>query len=284
MALRRRRSQATIKSEAELEKMRFAGRLAARTLRYALDLVKPGVATGHIDKRVDAWIRKRNAIPAPYHYGETPDRPPFPRSICTSVNEVICHGIPGKRVLLEGDIVCIDVTVIIDGFHGDTAATVSVGEVADAARQLMVDTLECLRRGVAAAQGGARLVDVGEAIQSFAEGRGLGVVEDFVGHGLGRKFHEPPQVSHVAHPRGNRSARPDNPRLIKGMTFTIEPMINAGTWEQVTLDDGWTAITGDRKLSAQYEHTIAIGPPGAAPEILTLFDDGATDAPAGYEP
>ncbi|MGE3850338.1 MAG: type I methionyl aminopeptidase [Planctomycetota bacterium] len=264
--------------------MRAAGKLAAQTLRYAIDLVKPGVTTGQIDKKVEAYIRKHDAIPAPLGYGEAPGRPPFPRSICTSINEVICHGIPGKQELKEGDIICIDVTVILDGFHGDTCCTVPVGAVSENATKLMRVTLDCLRKGIAAAKGGNHLVDVGDAIQTYAEGLGYGVVQDFVGHGLGRKFHEPPQVSHVARPRGRERSKPENPKLIKGMTFTIEPMINEGTWEQVTLGDGWTAITKDRKLSAQYEHSILINKFGEAPEILTLLPGADTDAPAGFQP
>ncbi len=271
------------KSRSEIEKMRDAGKLAAETLAYAIGLVKPGVTTGYIDNKVDSFIRKHNAVPAPLGYGETRNRPAFPKSICTSVNEVICHGIPGKRELKEGDIICIDVTVILDGFHGDNATTVPVGNVGDEARALMRGTLESLRRGIEAARNGAKLLDVGRAIQTYAESLGYGVVEDFVGHGLGRKFHEEPQVPHVAESRGAGGGRTPNPTLKPGMTFTIEPMINAGTWRSEPLPDGWTAITADRSLSAQYEHTILVVEKGP-PEILTQMPGTKSWAPAGYEP
>ena len=271
------------KSSAELEKMRAAGSLAARTLQYALSLAQPGVTTNYIDTKADTFIRDHGATPAPFKYGKTDSRPAFPKSICTSVNEVVCHGIPGKQVLKDGDLICIDVTVILDGFHGDTCSTVPVGEVDEASRQLMRVTLTSLRKGIAAATANARLRDVGDAIQTYAEGLGYGVVEDFVGHGIGRKFHEDPQVSHVARRRSDGEGRISNPRLRPGMTFTIEPMVNEGSWETETLEDGWTAVTVDGTRSAQYEHTIAVQKSGP-PEILTLLPGAATDAPAGFEP
>jgi methionyl aminopeptidase len=276
-------SDIVLKSESELAGMRAAGRLAAESLAFALGLVAPGVTTEAIDAATDAFIRSRGAVPAPLHYGGTDERPPYPKSICTSVNEVICHGIPGPAPLREGDVVCVDVTVILEGWHGDTASTVPVGRADDRARRLMRATLECLRRGVAAARGGRSLVAIGEAIQPFAEGLGYGVVEDLIGHGIGRRFHEEPQVSHFARPRGLRR-RPSGPLLRRGMTFTVEPMINEGTWKAALLDDGWTVVTTDGKLSAQYEHTIAIRGDGEEPEVLTLLPGAKTDAPGGFEP
>lgn len=271
-----------IKTEAEINGMRAAGKLAARTLVYACNLVKPGVTTNYINTKTEAFIRKNGALPAPLNYGGNESRPPYPKSICTSVNEVICHGIPGKYKLKEGDIICIDVTVILKGFHGDNACTVPVGKARPAVQSLMKDALACLRAGIGAAKAGARLLDVSRAIQTLGEGRGRGVVEEFVGHGIGRYFHEHPQVSHVANPHGDEM-EPHDMELLPGMTFTIEPMINAGTWKSQMLEDGWTALTADRQLSAQYEHTILITDQGA-PEILTRKPGSKTDAPAGYEP
>lgn len=277
------RERIKIKSAVEIEKMRAAGQLAAQTLAYAISLVKPGITTGEIDQKVDKFIRKHNAIPAPYKYGKTRDRPAFPKSICTSINEVICHGIPGKRELIEGDIVCIDVTVILGGYHGDNASTVPVGKVKPNAMRLMQVTLESLRQGIAAAKGGARLLDVGDAIQKYAEALGYGVVEEFVGHGIGKSFHEEPTVNHVKFPHGSKG-KMANPKLASGMAFTIEPMVNEGDWRSVTLPDGWTAITNDGKLSAQYEHTILIRGSNEPPEILTLLPGADTNAPGGYDP
>ncbi len=274
-----------IKTVSEIEGMRAAGALAARTLAYACSFAKPGITTNYINHKTESFIRKRGAIPAPLNYGETESRPPFPKSICTSVNEVICHGIPGKTKLKNGDIVCIDITVILDGFHGDSACTVPVGKVSKNARDLMKDTLACLRRGIDAAREGNRLLDIGRAIQAYGESKGRGVVEEFVGHGIGRNFHEPPQVSHVAELRSETPHALEDLSLVPGMIFTIEPMINEASWKSVVLEDGWTAITEDRReISSQYEHTILITPHGELPEILTLLPDSNSDAPAGYEP
>ena len=272
-----------IKTPEEIEGMRAAGKLAARTLAYACSLVKPGVATNYINYKTDSFIRKKGALPAPLNYGETEDRPAFPKSICTSINEVICHGIPGKTKLKNGDIVCIDVTVILNGFHGDTACTVPVGKVSKEARELMKDTLECLRKGIDAARAGNQLLDVGRAIQEYGESHGRGVVEEFVGHGIGRNFHEHPQVSHVGVCRSGEDRRLEDMKLEPGAIFTVEPMINEGTWASEILPDGWTAITKDRLWSAQFEHTLLITPAGP-PEILTLLHGSKTDAPAGYQP
>ncbi len=244
-----------LKTAAELAGMRRAGALGYDTLAYALSLVAPGVVTETLDAKVRDYIVSHGATPATLGYKG------YPKSTCISVNEVICHGIPGARRLAEGDIVCIDVTVILDGFHGDTAATVPVGRVSAAATQLMAATLEACRRGITAVRPEGRLGDVGYAIQQYVEGRGFSVVRNFVGHGIGRKFHEPPQVRHFGQSGSG-------PRLRPGMIFTIEPMVNAGDWRSEVLADGWTAVTTDGSLSAQYEHTIAVTERGVA--ILTL--------------
>ena len=236
--------------------MRAACRLAAETLELVGQLVKPGVTTEELNRFVHDHTIEAGAVPAPLNYHG------FPKSVCTSANEVVCHGIPSRtHVLDDGDIVNVDVTSILDGFHGDTSATFTVGEVSDEARRLIAATQECLRRGIAVVKPGTRIREIGGAIQDYAESCGYGVVRDYVGHGLGREFHEPPQVPHYR-------AKGPNPRLRPGMTFTIEPMINLGTCETV-LDssDGWTVRTADCKLSAQFEHTILVTDSGH--EVLT---------------
>jgi methionyl aminopeptidase len=220
---------------------------------------------------VASFIADHGARAAPLNYKG------FPKSTCISVNEVICHGIPGAWRLNAGDIVCIDVTVILDGYYGDTAATVAVGDVAPPARALMRATLEAARLGIQAVRPNARLGDVGHAIQTYAEGKGYSVVRSFVGHGIGRQFHEPPQVRHYG-------AAGTGPRLLPRMTFTVEPMINAGDWRADVLADGWTAVTVDGSLSAQYEHTVAVTETGV--ELLTV-PGGTGNAwvpPGGYRP
>jgi methionyl aminopeptidase len=249
-------SDVVIKSAADLEGMRRACRLAAETLEAAAVLVAPGLATDDINAFVHEYTVKRGARPAPLNYRG------FPKSVCTSINEVICHGIPGRRKLARGDIVNIDVTSVLDGWHGDVSATFYVGEPSEAARALVETTRECLALGIAEARPGHRLGDIGAAIQACAEGRGFSVVRDYVGHGIGKGFHEGPQVPHF----GKRGR---GMRLAPGMTFTIEPMINQGAWQMKILSDGWTSVTVDGKLSAQFEHTIAITEDGA--EILTAF-------------
>ena len=267
----RARPRVRIKTKAEIEGMRAAGRLASQCLQWIVEQVEPGMNTEQIHDLQMQFAKKHNARPAPLNYKG------FPKSICTSINEVICHGIPKtKDVLKEGDIVGIDVTLVLDGFYGDNATTIAVGEVAEPARKLMQDTLESLRRGIDAARPGNRLGDIGHAIQSFAEGEGHSVVRDFVGHGIGKEFHEEPQVMHYGEAGQGK-------RLKSGMTFTIEPMINEGTWKCKVLRDGWTAVTLDGKLSAQYEHTIAITPEGY--EIMTCQnDDGSWEPPGRYTP
>lgn len=245
-------------SAREIEKMRQAGRLAAQLLKHLGTMVKPGISTYELNKEAEKWTQAKGAKSAPLGYGS----PPFPASICTSVNEVICHGIPNKnQILKDGDIINIDVTPILDGYHGDTSKTFFVGNPSDETRKLVEVTEECLYKGINAVRPGGRIGDIGAAIQEYAESYGYSVVRNFVGHGIGRTFHTPPQVPHYGKKGTGKKIRP-------GMVFTIEPMINIGTWEADVLDDGWTALTKDRKLSAQFEHTIAITSGGV--EILTV--------------
>ncbi|MBF2077181.1 MAG: type I methionyl aminopeptidase [Synechococcales cyanobacterium T60_A2020_003] len=244
-------------SSREIEKMRQAGQLAAELLEHLGKMVKPGISTLELNDEAERWTQERGAKSAPLGYHG------FPKSICTSINEVVCHGIPdAKQILREGDIINIDVTPTLDGYHGDTSKTFFVGEPSAQAQKLVEVTEECLMRGIAAVQPGARIGDIGAAIQDYAEAAGFSVVRDFVGHGVSRVFHTAPQVPHYGTRGRGKKIRP-------GMVFTIEPMINEGTWEVEVLDDGWTAVTRDRKLSAQFEHTIAVTPSGV--EILTML-------------
>ncbi len=248
-------------SKREIEKMRNAGRLAAQLLDYLEPLVKPGVTTLELNDAAEEWTQKHGAKSAPLGYGKSN---PYPKSICTSVNEVICHGIPSKKkVLKDGDIINIDVTPILDGYHGDTSRTFFVGTPAPRVKKLVEVTEKCLYIGIEAAQPNGRIGDIGAAIQEYAESQGYSVVRDFVGHGISNIFHTEPQVPHYGKRGKGTKIRP-------GMVFTIEPMINEGTYESQLLSDGWTAVTKDGKLSAQFEHTIAITPEG--PEILTRRD------------
>ena len=248
--------QITLLSGREIEKMRQAGQLAATLLDYLTPLVKPGVSTLELNDVAEAWTQKRGAKSAPLGYHG------FPKSICTSVNEVVCHGIPNaKQILKEGDIINIDVTPLLDGYHGDTSRTFFIGEPSPIARKLVEVTEECLWRGIRAVKPNARMGDIGAAIQEYAEANGFSVVRDFVGHGVSRIFHTAPQVPHYGIRGRGKKLRP-------GMVFTIEPMINEGTWEVEIQADKWTALTKDRKLSAQFEHTIAVTPDGV--DVLTL--------------
>lgn len=249
----------TLLSSREIEKMRRAGSLAAELLEHLGSMVKPGVSTLEIDDEAESWTRSRGAKSAPLGYKGAVM--PFPKSICTSVNEVICHGIPSaKQILQNGDIINIDVTPILDGYHGDTSRTFFVGTPSPIAKKLVEVTEECLYRGIAAVQPGGKIGDIGAAIQEYAEAHGFSVVRDFVGHGVSHIFHTAPQIPHYGKKGTGKRLRP-------GMVFTIEPMINEGTWEAEVLADGWTALTKDRKLSAQFEHTIAVTEDGV--EILT---------------
>ena len=248
------------KTPDEIAKMRVAGRLAAEVLDYVAPFVKPGVTTGRLNDLCHAYMREvQQTIPAPLNYAP-PGYKPYPKSICTSVNHQVCHGIPGDRVLKPGDILNIDVTVIKDGFHGDTSRMFYVGEPSIQARRLAEVTYECMWRGIAQVRPGAQLGDLGAAIQLHAEEHGFSVVREFCGHGIGRKFHEDPQVLHYGKPGTGL-------RLEAGMTFTVEPMINAGKPGIRELADGWTIVTKDHSLSAQWEHTVLVTPTGY--EVLT---------------
>ncbi len=246
----------TIKTPDEIEKMRVAGRLAAEVLEMIAPHVQAGVTTDELDQRCHQYIvREQQAIPAPLNYRG------FPRSICTSVNHQVCHGIPGNKRLKSGDIVNIDITVIKHGFHGDTSKMFFVGEPSILARRLVNLTQEALWRGITLVRPGTRLGDIGHAIQSLVEAQGYSVVREYCGHGIGREFHEDPQVLHYGQPGTGVELRP-------GMTFTIEPMVNAGRRHVKLLPDGWTVVTKDRKLSAQWEHTVLVTEGGY--EVLTL--------------
>lgn len=250
-------SDIILKSKDEIEAMRRACRLAAQTLEEAAPLIKPGENTLAIDAFVHDYTIKHGGIPAPLNYNG------FPKSCCTSINEVICHGIPSKdMVLKDGDIINLDVTTILEGWHGDVSATFYVGTPSEESVNLVETTRRCLDLAIEKVRPDARLGDIGHAIQSFAEGRGFSVVRDFVGHGIGRQFHENLQIAHHGVPgRGLR--------LREGMTFTIEPMINVGTWRMNILSDKWTAVTRDKKRSAQFEHTLVVTADGC--EVMTAF-------------
>jgi len=250
----------TLLSSRELEKMRKACQMAAQLLDYLTPYVKPGISTLELNDLAEDWTKKRGAVSAPLGYEGTVM--PFPKSICTSVNEVICHGIPrAEEILRDGDIINIDVTPIVDGYHGDTSRTFLVGNVASRTRKLVEVTEECMWRGIREVKPGARIGDIGAAIQEYAEAEGFSVVRDFVGHGVHRIFHTAPQVPHYG-------VRGKGKKLRPGMVFTIEPMINLGSHEAEILTDGWTALTVDRQLSAQFEHTVAVTKTGV--EVLTL--------------
>jgi methionyl aminopeptidase len=251
----------TLKSAADIEAMRIAGRLTSEVLDMLTEHVKPGVTTERLDQIAHEHIvHVQKAIPAPLHY-QPPGYSPYPKSICTSVNHQVCHGIPNDRPLKNGDIVNIDVTVIKDGWHGDSSRMYVVGTGSIAAVRLCTLTYEAMWRGIAKVKPGAHLGDIGHAIQTFAEGQGFSVVREFCGHGVGRKFHEEPQVLHYGRPGTLEELKP-------GMVFTIEPMINAGRREIREMTDGWTIVTKDRSLSAQWEHTIAVTDTGY--EVLTV--------------
>ena len=252
--------QIILLSTAEIDKMRRAGKLAAQLLEHLGKMVAVGVTTQQINDEAEKFTRAHGAKSAPLNYAPRGSTP-FPRSICTSVNSIVCHGIPNsKQVLKEGDILNIDVTPILDGYHGDTSKTFCVGNVKPEARKLVEVTEECLRRGIAEVAPGKRFGDIGAAIQDYAESFGYGVVREFVGHGIGKKFHTAPQVFHYG-------VRGKGPRMKTGMAFTIEPMINIGYWKTVMWKDGWTAETEDGSWSAQFEHTVLVTPTGV--EILT---------------
>jgi len=252
---------AVIKTAADIDGMRVAGRLASEVLDFITPYVKPGVTTGELDRLCHEYmVNVQGTIPAPLNYAP-PGYRPFPKSICTSVNHQVCHGIPGDRVLKSGDVVNLDVTVIKEGYHGDTSRMYCVGEPSIAARRLCEVTYDCMWLGIAQVRPGAHLGDIGHAIQTHAEKHGYSVVREFCGHGIGRKFHEEPQILHYGRP-GTLDA------LVPGMTFTIEPMINAGRREIRELADGWTIVTKDHSLSAQWEHTVLVTETGV--DVLTV--------------
>ncbi|MBI5005942.1 MAG: type I methionyl aminopeptidase [Nitrosomonadales bacterium] len=260
----------SIKTQQEIEKMRIAGRLAGEVLDYIAPFVKAGVTTDELDKLChDYMVNVQGCIPAPLNYaphGHTP----YPKSICTSLNHQVCHGVPSDKKLKNGDIVNLDITTIKDGYHGDTSRMYYVGEPSIQARRLCEVAYESMWRGIRTVRAGSHLGDIGHAIQTFVEGMGYSVVREFCGHGIGSKFHEEPQVLHY----GKAGS---GPRLEAGMIFTIEPMVNAGRKEIKQLGDGWTVVTKDHSLSAQWEHTILVTESGY--EVLTL-SAGAPPIPA----
>ena len=246
----------SIKTPEEIQKMRAAGRLAAEVLEVIAPHVRAGVTTGELDRIChDHIVDVQGAVPAPLNYHG------FPRSICTSVNHQVCHGIPGDRVLKSGDIVNIDITVIKDGYHGDTSQMFLIGEVSVQARRISQVSRECLLIGIAKVRPGIELREIGRAIQRHAEANGCSVVREYCGHGIGRQFHEDPQVLHYDDPKVQLVLQP-------GMTFTIEPMVNAGKRQVKVLPDGWTVVTKDHSLSAQWEHTVLVTESGF--EVLTV--------------
>ena len=258
-------------NKSDFDGMRKAGKLAAEILDMITDHIAPGVTTEHLDKLCHDYALKHNAIPAPLGYGAGEDRPPFPKATCTSINHVVCHGIPEDRPLKEGDILNIDVTVIVDGWHGDSSRMYLVGDkIPVKARRLVDVTYDCMMAGIEAVKPGATLGDIGHVIQTIAEKNRFSVVRDFCGHGLGRTFHAPPSVMHFGQAGKGTILEP-------GMFFTIEPMINAGKFATKVLNDGWTAVTRDRSLSAQFEHSLAVTDDGF--EIFTLSPRGYTKPP-----
>jgi methionyl aminopeptidase len=250
-----RRAESHVRSPEVIERMRRAGRAAADVLQVVGAAVAPGVTTDELDALCHEECIRRGGYPSPLNYGA------FPKSLCTSVNEVICHGIPDDRALIDGDIVNLDVTIFIDGVHGDTNATFPVGTTDQGSADLIRVTRECLDRGIAAVSPGSQIREIGRAIQDHAEGHGYGVVRAFVGHGIGEQFHSDLQIPHYDDPRATTVIEP-------GMTFTIEPMITMGAWQHQLWSDGWTAVTVDRRRTAQFEHTLLVNDDGA--EILTL--------------
>jgi len=250
----------------DFEGMRRAGRLAAECLDMITPHVRPGVTTGALDQLCHDFMVERGAVPATLGYRG------YTKSSCISINHVVCHGIPGDRVLADGDILNIDVTPLLDGWHGDSSRMYVAGHASTKARLLMDVTYESLMRGIAAVKPGNTLGDIGHAIQSYVEKHRFSVVRDFCGHGVGRKFHAPPNILHFGRPG-------EGPVLRPGMFFTIEPMVNAGRPEVKVLDDGWTAVTRDRSLSAQFEHMVGVTETGC--EIFTLSPAGLHKPPYG---
>jgi len=256
----------TIHAPEDFAGMRAAGQLAAETLDMIAVHVRPGVTTAELDQACHDFMVARGAVPATLGYRG------YQHSSCTSINHVVCHGIPGDRRLVEGDVLNIDVTAILDGWHGDSSRMYAAGQPSTKAAKLMDVTYEALMRGVAAVRPGATLGDLGHAIQSFVEANRFSVVRDFCGHGIGRRFHEAPNILHFGRPGEGPVMRP-------GMFFTVEPMVNAGRPEVKVLDDGWTAVTRDRSLSAQFEHMVGVTDKGC--EVFTLSPAGLHKPPYG---
>ena len=247
--------ESPVRTPEVIERMRHTGREAAQVLQTVAAAIAPGVTTDELDALCHDEILRRGAYPSPLNYGG------FPKSLCTSVNEVICHGIPDDRALRDGDIVNLDVTIFLDGVHGDTNATFPVGQIDEESARLIRVTGECLDRGIEAVKPGRPLSDIGRAIQTHAEAEGFGVVRAFVGHGIAEQFHTDLQIPHYYDQRASTIMEP-------GMTFTIEPMITVGAWQHQMWDDGWTAVTIDRRRTAQFEHTLLVTDDGV--DILTL--------------
>ena len=248
----------------KFEIMKIAGNLASKTLDMLTDEIKAGVSTNKIDKLGYEYIRDNGGYSAPLFYRG------FPKSLCTSLNHVICHGIPSERILDEGDILNLDVTAMVDGFYGDTSRMYSIGKISVKAQNLIDATYESLMKSIKILKPGLKLGDIGHEIQTYVEGKGFSVVRDFCGHGIGDNFHEPPNILHYGKKNTGAELRP-------GMTFTIEPMINSGKYEVKILDDGWTAVSKDKSLSAQFEHTVGIKDNGY--EIFTESVNGYVKPP-----
>ena len=253
----------TIKNENDIKKMRIAGQLASEVLDFITPFVKPEITTEEIDRLCHNFmVDEQKTIPAPLNYAP-PGHTPYPKSLCTSVNNQICHGIPGPKVLKKGDIVNIDITVIKDGYHGDTSRMFYIGEPSILAKRLCDTTYKSMWHGISQVKPGNHLGDIGYAIQNYAEDHGFSVVREFCGHGIGKAFHEDPQILHYGNPG-------EGIELKEGMVFTIEPMVNAGKREIKMLSDGWTVVTKDRSLSAQWEHTILVTKDSF--EVLTVSE------------
>jgi len=250
-----------IKSKREIECLRRSNRIVAHVFREIKKMVGPGITTKELDLEAERLIRARGGIPAFKGYKPMGYRSEFPASMCISINEEVVHGIPGPRMLQEGDIVSLDVGVLLDGYYGDAAITLPVGDVSEEAQKLIEVTERALYLSIEKAKEGNRLSDISHAVQTFAEGHGFSVVRDFVGHGIGKSLHEDPQIPNFGPPH-------QGPRLKQGMIFALEPMINAGTWKVTRLGDEWTVVTADGKLSAHFEHSIALT--DGDPEILSI--------------
>ena len=248
----------------KFEKMKIAGNLASKTLDMLTGEIKAGVSTNKIDKLGYEYIRDNGGYSAPLFYRG------FPKSLCTSLNHVICHGIPSERILDEGDILNVDVTAMVDGFYGDTSRMYSIGKISVKAQNLIDATYESLMKSIKILKPGLKLGDIGHEIQTYVEAKGFSVVRDFCGHGIGDNFHEPPNILHYGKKNTGAELKP-------GMTFTIEPMINSGKYEVKILDDGWTAVSKDKSLSAQFEHTVGIKDNGY--EIFTESDNDNVKPP-----